>query len=699
MSVLAPLYALGALAIGLPILFHLIQRRPRGQMQFSSLMFLSPSPPRLTRRSRLDNLLLLLLRAAAIILLAAAFARPFMRSFAQLDVEQPARRIVLLVDTSASMKREGLWQQARDHAGRVLDDLHAGDQIALVTFDNHAHAQVSFESSSAESPSRRASLIKSALESAQPGWGATDVGGALTAAADMLHTVAEDAAQEGALPAQIVLITDAQRGGDLEQLRGYEWPADVRVDVKRVAPSATSNARAAVVTTAEQLPADAARGRASLPVRVFNAQDSVTQQFRLAWAAADGSLVGPREYSIHVPPGESRIVRIDRQGAPQQHLLLIGDDHSFDNEVYTAEPVQRSKTLLYVAEEARDPREDLQLYLHSAPLDNAWQKVTLERRSPEEPLVALDAETVPLIVVASPVSSDGVNSLRAYLQAGGRVLFVLGDRRSADAQVADCLEQLTLASGITVTEADIRDYAMLEQIKFAHPIFEPLAESRFNDFTRIRFWAHRHIAAEETDWEVLCRFDDKSPALIEQVVGEGRLWILAAGWQQRESQMGVSTKFVPMISQMFDPAGGRPQIKDGYFVGQAVRFPVKSGAATLSFPDGTSQQVAAEALYTLAEPGVYRLTEGQSETPIAVNVDLKESQTAPLDAEELEQHGVRLGRAMTMEEIESQRRQLRDVELEGRQKLWRWLVVGVLGILSLETVLAGWKDRQTHPPA
>ena len=55
-------------------------------------MFLAPTPPRLTRRSRLDNILLLLLRASALALLALAFARPFLREPVSLnfgDVERP----------------------------------------------------------------------------------------------------------------------------------------------------------------------------------------------------------------------------------------------------------------------------------------------------------------------------------------------------------------------------------------------------------------------------------------------------------------------------------------------------------------------------------------------------------------------------------------------------------------------------------
>ena len=65
MAFLAPLFLLGALAIGAPILFHLIRRHTKDVVPFSSLMFLRPSPPRVHRRSRLENLWLLLLRCLA----------------------------------------------------------------------------------------------------------------------------------------------------------------------------------------------------------------------------------------------------------------------------------------------------------------------------------------------------------------------------------------------------------------------------------------------------------------------------------------------------------------------------------------------------------------------------------------------------------------------------------------------------------
>ena len=125
MSFLAPLYALGLLAVGLPVVFHLIRRTPRGRTVFSSLMFLTPSPPRITRRSRLEHLLLLLLRAAAVILLALAFARPFFRETAQLGLlNSQTRKIAILIDTSASMRRAEIWQQVLDRSQKMVNSLN-----------------------------------------------------------------------------------------------------------------------------------------------------------------------------------------------------------------------------------------------------------------------------------------------------------------------------------------------------------------------------------------------------------------------------------------------------------------------------------------------------------------------------------------------------------------------------------------------
>ena len=43
------------------------------------------------------------------------------------------------------------------------------------------------------------------------------------------------------------------------------------------------------------------------------------------------------------------------------------------------------------------------------------------------------------------------------------------------------------------------------------------------------------------------------------------------------------------------------------------------------------------------------------------------------------------------------KRQLANTELEGRQKLWRWLIAGALVFVTLETLLAGWLAKRPAP--
>src|SRR5512134_3305791 len=107
MSFLAPLFLVGALAVAAPIIFHLIRRTSREKIPFSSLMFLQPTPPRVTRSSKLENILLLLLRCLVLSLLALGFSRPFFQKPVAADNSTgEGKRIVVLLDASASMKRD-----------------------------------------------------------------------------------------------------------------------------------------------------------------------------------------------------------------------------------------------------------------------------------------------------------------------------------------------------------------------------------------------------------------------------------------------------------------------------------------------------------------------------------------------------------------------------------------------------------------
>src|SRR5688572_28124244 len=144
MNFLAPLFLAGAAAVILPIVFHLIRRSVRRRREFSSLMFLNLSPPRLVRRNRIEHWILLLLRCAALALLALAFARPFLeRPVTQLP-GTAARQVVVLIDRSASMRREKLWDEALSRLRRWSDQAGPNDTVAVYAFDRALKPIVTF---------------------------------------------------------------------------------------------------------------------------------------------------------------------------------------------------------------------------------------------------------------------------------------------------------------------------------------------------------------------------------------------------------------------------------------------------------------------------------------------------------------------------------------------------------------------------
>ncbi len=71
---------------------------------------------------------------------------------------------------------------------------------------------------------------------------------------------------------------------------------------------------------------------------------------------------------------------------------------------------------------------------------------------------------------------------------------------------------------------------------------------------------------------------------------------------------------------------------------------------------------------------------------------------AALSPDELEQLGLPLAPAeVDAAKIAERQVMARGVETEGRQKLWRWFVIGALLILLVESGLAGLTARRATP--
>lgn len=691
-SFLTPLYIAGILAVSLPIIFHLIRRTPRDRVQFSSLMFLQESPPRVSRRSRLENLTLLALRATALSLLALAFARPFLRQPLQADVGSiEGRLIAILVDTSASMRRADLAQQAIDRVENVLKETTPADQIALYAFDREVREVVGFDQWGAVPIAGRQAWLMDEVKQLAPTWANTNLGSTLANVADALD--ARAARQSvGRTPEQlIVLVSDLARGADSSALGQYDWPENVRVKVEIVKPRATTNATIQLAADREE---SSEHGPADRPnVRVHNADDSDRGQFRVRWAASNSPSV-----EVHVPPGRSRVIQAPTPplaSVPTQ-LIVEGDDHDFDNSLYVTLIDSQTVDVLFIGNGTADDPKSPRYYFDRAFADSLARTVRVLARSQNEAVLSADLASVRLAVLTDSASEDTDSFLRNYVNEGGTVLAVLTSVASAES-----IGRLLKLDEWAPAEAVVNDYVMLGEITFAHSLLAPFSDPQYRDFTKIHFWKYRRIDVTRlAGAQVLARFDTRDPALVELPVGRGTLLLLASGWHPEDSQLALSSKFVPLLTAILDRACGREFTALDYHVGDSVTLPESAQPPIrIQRPDGSVVVVPQESGRRFTDtvmPGVYSLVSASTPVRFAVNLSPSESNTAPLPVEELERMGVRLTAGRDLRKIEAgaaRQRQMHSIELESRQKLWRWIIVAVIAILAAETWLAGRLSR------
>ena len=693
MGFLAPLFLAGLGALSIPFILHLVRRTPRSRFVFSSLMFLAPTPPRLTRRSRLDQLLLLLARLAALGLLALAFSRPFIRESSLLTASDlPSRRVALLVDASASMRREDLWKRAIDHALAELSDLGPSDDVALFTFTDRLETVVGFERTAGESNETRRELVRQQLAALRPTWRTSDLGEALATLAAEMDTTS-DVRQSAAEP-RIVLVSDLQKGSRIDRLQSTLWPDRVTVRLRRVTPKRTTNAFAHLLERDEQ--SEDAEPR----VRIVNAANSQHDQFYVQWGepVANGATAKTSptakssELAVYVPPGQSRVVRLPRpvERATSDRIVLRGDDHDFDNTHFVVPPNREEVAVLYVGGDKADDPQGPRYYLELALADDPLRKVKFVELAADDaipPELTQAAIRSTLLVVTRAVAAPLKDRLLSLVEQGATLLAAPASNDAASLLpmlLADVEPPTEPIDDSSAAKSDADSFLLLGEIDFTHPLFAPFASPRYGDFTKIHFWARRPIrlqsgadkASSTNDsgdgksdaTRVLARFDNGEPAVVERTIGKGRVLGWASSWAPDDSQLAVSSRFVPMMNAVLDLACGTVDAAESVRVGEV-------------------DAIAADA------PGVYAIARADRQRQVAVNLASSESDTAEWDEQQLKQWGVRLGDTATRNERLERQRQERDVELESRQKVWRWLVVGALVMLILETVWAAWQHR------
>lgn len=706
MSFLAPFYALAALAIAAPIIAHLVRKRPKDKIEFSSSLFLEKDIPRLTKSSQIDQWWLLLLRGLLILLVAAAFARPYWNTPTASDSVRSGTRRVLMVDVSASMMRDGVMDQAKRRSLEWIQSAQPEDLVAVYGFHSELVPAFSIESSMEVSPGQRQALAKDAVNGLEAKWFGTNFGRSVRSAVELLgleNERGEGSDAEVPDTLELVIVSDFQQGGQYDELASMEWPTGlvVRQIVVGAQEGASDNAFVRVLQNlveesdnddATRLGIDDATRSISgglTKARVTNLAQSRIESLKLGWVDQDGKIIGSTIQEVLVSPGQSRNVTIESMPSNARSLRLMGDRVEFDNEFYCSPMTKETHKIVCLTNRNDIDEKSAEFFLQQLPLGGEFFDVDFQvRELGSEWRLDPQSEKCVFLIGLPPEASWA--RIKDYIQNGGAMFWLLDSSVSETAREWEAaLSTLSDGDIVGLAEGKVSDFRLLQDIDFGHYLFSEFADAKFSDFTKVRFWKQRDLELRaESTLQVLASFDHGKPAILRRTLGNGHLVIMASGWQPEESQFALSSKFLPLILRYIQGALPEQIQGESLLVGDEIQL---DGPCTLQTTDGDSKQVAAgqNESWLIKMPGNYVISEENGVTrTISANLSPLESQLTPIEPNRLLQWGVPLDERRIVNPSASMLRQLRAVELESQQGSWRWLLGLVIVAAAFESTLA-----------
>ena len=671
MSFLTPLFLVGLAGLAIPVFLHLIQKERRNVVHFPSLMFIRRIPYQSVQRRRIRHWLLLAMRLAALALLVMAFARPFVRhTDAAAAAGSGAREVVVLLDRSYSMGYGGRWQKAIAAAQQTINSLTPADRGTIVVFSSNAEVAL-------RSTADRSRLLAT-VAGVQPGAGATRYGPALKLAGSVLS--------ESGLPRrEAVLITDFQRIG-WQGAEGVKLPEGAVLSTAAVGDAETANL--SVTPVSLQRSTFSNQQRIAVTAGVVNHGPAAVKGVELTLELGGR---GVQTQRVNVEPGGSGSVTFDPVTVAEKNVRaavrLPKDALERDNVFnFVASPEEPVRVIL--VDRPGASRDD-SLYLTRALAVGEAPRFEVTARGADS-LSADDLAKATVVILNDvPVSSSLADRLTKYVDGGGGLFLVAGDK-------AAWAGAPTVLPGVLGNAVDRSSGipARLGALEYGHPALEVFRAPRTGDFAAARFYGYRAVEAAPGA-QVLARYDDGHPALLERRSGSGRVLMWTSSIDTFWNDLAVRPVYLPLMHRMVRYLGDYSEPAPWRTVGDVVDAPAGSKAArgqtTRVALTPSGQRVALDGegpeVLELTEQGFYEIRAQERDAVTAVvasNVDLAESDMTAMEPKEVA--AATMGRAGDVA-ANGTPTPPTDAAQEGAQRVWWYLIFAGMLFLAAETIV------------
>ncbi len=695
MNFVNPLFFLGALAASVPILLHLIRRERARRIEFPTLMFLRRISKKSIRFQKLRHLLLLLLRILALLLLVFAFVRPFRDNPQAVAAGgRPTEAHILLLDNSLSMGYGDRWQRAKAAAVAVVKRAEAGDKVALLEFSDQVRARTELTT---DSPAV-VSEIENRLElSDRP----TRYGQALR--------VAEKVALDAGTGKRFVhLISDFQKNGWAADEQAFRLSSGILLEHVDVGSDEFSNLSIGDVHVTQSDEVDGGAIEIKAAVLNFGAEDRKGVKISLS---LDDRVV--TEKLIEISSGGVQGVDFELPALTAGlHVVALNVDDARlqrDNQfLLTVEA--RGRTPVLCVEDPRSSRGDRSpsFFLTRALNISSVSPYRLTTTSSQK-LESIGSIQGALVIWNNAPGGGSAlqRQLQDFVKSGGGLIIVLADQSMAadfNRSFGTWLpvrEEAAESNTGPVSRRQVQDYALLTDIRLDHPIFRPFSAANSGSFSTARFFKRARLSAQNGA-EVLARFDDGAPALLQVNLDKGRVLVFASSADDSTNDLPLKAVYAPLWQQMLRFVANVQEGRRWIEVGDVIapkRLLVEAGLRlgmrdinldqSIVVMDSTRQRVplAPGSDAVVAEKiGLYEVRTSKLNTSLAVNPVPRESDLAHGDSEQMVAGW--LSQDANAPPVISEDERLSPEEIDRTQNFWRYLLLAAVLCLLAEGVLA-----------
>lgn len=641
MNFMNPFFLLAAAGIGLPILAHLLNKQEYQETDWAAMQFLNRTLRVQSRQIKIKDILLLILRCLALLFLVLAISRPVTESSNSFFTSVGQRRagVVIALDASFSMKHKDKdktrFERGLEKIKTVMKDLTPGDPVTLVLLGTEHNVVIrnrSFDPKNFSSILDDLTTTPEALDLDSIPRKLKELLNELEAPQKEVFIITDLQNQDWALGADRLrnALKDLGKSADLFLIPVTGGPKNVAISnfelISGVLRKGTTARYSVTVQNYDVLPAE--------NIKVSGKLNNITVDSKVITRIAPGS---SKTISLFIP---------FRDHGPARISASINDDGlEIDNTRRTMAMIRNKVSILCVEGSSKGGFITSALKARDAEIDEKDFKV---KPIPWDTLPAEDLDSYDVVILADlpTITEEQAKRLDEFVRKGNGLIWFPGENTKNDLwnkrSVQEGSPLLPASIGEVASAADAMGVGRpLNPNIPDHSVSSPLLSLSEDLLSEARFLKRLTVSPHPATTTILTIAGSGSPLLLEKSLGRGQVFMFTSSAETAWNTMAITPVFPMLMQQMVTYLTAR-EFEKPRTVGSSLSLSYVSRPdsveAVFETPSGESITVPVtkfrnqyRAVLGHAKEVGYYVARGSLQspgTPIAVNVDTRESDVA-----------------------------------------------------------------------